>query len=239
MSKRKKRGEDSGVGGGSPGWMTTFSDLMTLLLTFFILMFSISNLDTEKFQSVASSFQSVLSGSGGESILSEQDSIVDFTEQYMENKELYDKVSDYLEEGELGENVSVSMNAKGVFVEMKDAILFEPGSASLKVEGVEVLKQLEDLINDFENELVVEGYTDDIPESSTRFPTNWELSTARAVSVVRYLIDEENVDPERLSAVGYGEHRPIVPNDSVENRASNRRVNILIIFDEESDGYGS
>ncbi len=144
-----------------------------------------------------------------------------------------------MDAGELGENVSVSMNAKGVFVEMKDAILFEPGSASLKVEGIDVLKQLEDLINDFDNELVVEGYTDDVPESSARFPTNWELSTARAVSVVRYLIDEENVDPERLSAVGYGEHRPMVPNDSVENRASNRRVNILIIFDEESDGYGS
>lgn len=238
MSRRKKRGEDGG-GGGSPGWMTTFSDLMTLLLTFFILMYSMSNLDTDKFKSVALSFQSILSGSAGESILSEQDSIIEFTEQYMENKELYDKVSDYLDAGELGENVSVSMNAKGVFVEMKDAILFEPGSASLKVEGIDVLKQLEDLINDFDNELVVEGYTDDVPESSARFPTNWELSTARAVSVVRYLIDEENVDPERLSAVGYGEHRPMVPNDSVENRASNRRVNILIIFDEESDGYGS
>lgn len=237
MSKRKKRGQ--GVEDGGAPWITTYSDLMSLLLTFFILLFSMSNLDTDKFQSVASSFQSVLLGSSGESILNDQDSILEFTEQYIGNKELYDKVSDYLEDGALGENVSVSMNAKGVFVEMKDAILFEPGSASLKPEGIEVLKQLEDLINDFDNELVVEGYTDDVPESSVRFPTNWELSTARAVSVVRYLIDEENVDPERLSAVGYGEHRPIVPNDSVENRASNRRVNILIIFDEESDGYGS
>lgn len=234
MSRPKRRGE-GGESGGGAAWITTYSDLMSLLLTFFILLYSMSSLNTDKFQSVASSFQSILSGSSGESILNEQESIIELTETYIENKELYDKVSNYLEEGSLGDNVSVSMNAKGVFVEMKEAILFEPGSASLKSEGIEVLKQLEDLINDFDNELVIEGYTDDVPESSARFPTNWELSTARAVSVVRHLIDEENIDPKRLSAVGYGEHRPIVPNDSVENRASNRRVNILIIFDEESD----
>ena len=82
---------------------------------------------------------------------------------------------------------------------------------------------------------MIEGYTDDVPMASGVYDTNWELSTARAVSVVRYLVEEENIDPNRLSAVGYGEYRPIVPNDSVENRAKNRRVNILIIFDEESD----
>lgn len=232
MSRRKKI-EESG-GGGAP-WMTTYSDLMSLLLTFFILLFSMSNLNADKFASVATSFQSILSGSVNQSIINDHDAIIEFTEGYLESQGLYNKVSDYLEAGNLGENVSVSMNAKGVFVEMNDAILFEPGSASLKPEGIDLLKELEDLINDFDNELVIEGYTDDVPMSSPRFPTNWELSTARAVSVVRHLVEVENVDPSRLSAVGYGEHRPIVPNDSVENRASNRRVNILIIFDEDSD----
>ena len=232
---RRKRDIESG-GGGGPAWMTTFSDLMSLLLTFFILLFSMSNISADKFDNMASSFQSVLSGSGGDSILEGKESIIELSHEYMKNKEMYDKVSDYLNRGELGSNVSVSMNTKGVFVEMKEAILFEPGSASLKPEGIEILQQLEGLINDFNNDLVIEGYTDDVPMSSPKFPTNWELSTARAVSVVRYLSEVENIDPERLSAVGYGEYRPIVPNDSVENRASNRRVNILIIFDEESDG---
>lgn len=232
MSRRKKQIES---GGGAPTWMITYSDLMSLLLTFFILLFSMSTISQDKFDSVASSFQSVLSSSTSESILNDQESILQFSQEYMQNKGLYNKVSEYLNDEELGNNVSVSMNAKGVFVEMKDAILFEPGSASLKAEGIEVLKQLEGLINDFSNELVIEGYTDDVPMSSPRFPTNWELSTARAVSVVRHLTEVENVDPERLSAVGYGEYRPIVANDSVENRTSNRRVNILIIFDEESD----
>ena len=232
MSRRQKQTESSG---GSPAWMTTFSDLMSLLLTFFILLFSMSTISPDKFNNVATSFQSVLTGSTSTSIINDDQSMAEFTEEMMKNRGLYNKVSEYLEHGDLGNNVSVSMNAKGVFVEMKDAILFEPGSASLKPEGIDVLKQLEGLINDFNNELVIEGYTDDVPMSSPRFPTNWELSTARAVSVVRYLTEVENVDPERLSAVGYGEYRPIVPNDSVENRTSNRRVNILIIFDEESD----
>lgn len=234
MSRRKRNAESGG--GGGPAWMTTFSDLMSLLLTFFILLFSMSSISADKFDNIASSFQSVLSGSGGDSILEGKESIIELSQEYMKNKEMYDKVSNYLDHGELGSNVSVNMNAKGVFVEMKEAILFEPGSASLKPEGIEVLQQLEGLINDFNNDLVIEGYTDDVPMSSPRFPTNWELSTARAVSVVRYLSEVEDVDPERLSAVGYGEYRPMVPNDSVENRANNRRVNILIIFDEESDG---
>ncbi|MDR7869591.1 MAG: flagellar motor protein MotB [Tissierellaceae bacterium] len=234
MSRRRRR-QTENSGGGGPAWITTFSDLMSLLLTFFILLFSMSSISADKFDNVATSFQSVLSGSNNNSILNNQDTIVEFSEELMRNEQMYNKVSEYLENENLGSNVSVSMNTKGVFVEMKDAILFEPGSASLKPEGIEVLKQLKGLINDFDNELVIEGYTDDVPMSSPRYPTNWELSTARAVSVVRHLAEVENIDPKRLSAVGYGEYSPIVPNDSIENRASNRRVNILIIFDEESD----
>lgn len=234
MSRRRRRKNNDG-GGGSPVWMITFSDLMSLLLTFFVLLFSMSNISADKFDNVAASFQSVLSGSNSESILDGHDGILELSEVLTRNEEMYKKVSEYVGNESLGSNVSVSMNRKGVFVELKEAILFEPGRADLKAEGIEVLQQLKGLINEFDNEIMIEGYTDDVPMSSARYPTNWELSTARAVSVVRYLIDVENIDPERLSAVGYGEYRPIVANDSLENRASNRRVNILIIFDEESD----
>lgn len=238
MSRRKKPAESGG--GGAPGWMTTFSDLMSLLLTFFILLFSMSSVSPEKFSSAASSIQSVFSGSsGGSTILDGSDVLENIAQQYIENKDIYDTVSDYLESQELGSDVSVSMDSKGVFVEMKEAILFEPGSADLKDEGIEVLNKLKGLINEFRNDLVIEGHTDDVPSKSGRFPTNWELSTARAVSVVRYMAEVEGIDPTRLSAIGYGEYRPMVPNNSSENRAINRRVNILIIFDEESDSNGS
>lgn len=234
MSKRRRRKAEVQSESSAP-WLTTFSDLMSLLLTFFVLLFSMSNINAEKFGNVFTSVQSVLSGSANTSILNDEDAIIEFSQEYMQNRDLYGKVHEFVKSQELGEDVSVSMNTKGVYVELQDAILFEPGSAELKPEGIEVLKKLENLINEFDNELVIEGYTDDVPMSSPRYPSNWELSTARAVSVVRYLSEVEDVDPRRLSAVGYGEYRPIVPNDSPENRAQNRRVTILIIFDEGSD----
>ncbi|MGI6383466.1 MAG: flagellar motor protein MotB [Tissierellaceae bacterium] len=221
--------------GGAPKWMVTYSDMMSLLLTFFILLFSMSTISSDKFDNIMSSFQNILSGSKSDSILYDGDNLIDLHEELIQTEEMYDKVSDYLEDQDLGSDVSVSMDSKGIFVEMKDAILFESGRAELKPEGIEVLKKLEGLISDFDNELVIEGHTDNVPMTSGRFPSNWELSTARAVTVVRYLSESLDIDPGRLSAVGYGEYRPIKPNDTAENRAANRRVNILIIFNEESE----
>lgn len=234
MSRRDLRRNNENEG-GAPKWMVTYSDMMSLLLTFFILLFSMSTISSDKFDNIMSSFQSILSGSKSDSILYDGDNLIDLHEELIQTEEMYDKVSDYLEDQDLGSDVSVSMDSKGIFVEMKDAILFESGRAELKPEGIEVLKKLEGLISDFDNELVIEGHTDNVPMTSGRFPSNWELSTARAVTVVRYLSESLDIDPGRLSAVGYGEYRPIKPNDTAENRAANRRVNILIIFNEESD----
>ncbi len=234
MSRRDLRRNNENEG-GAPKWMVTYSDMMSLLLTFFILLFSMSTISSDKFDNLMSSFQNILSGSKSDSILYDGDNLIDLHEELIQTEEMYDKVSDYLEDQDLGSDVSVSMDSKGIFVEMKDAILFESGRAELKPEGIEVLKKLEGLISDFDNELVIEGHTDNVPMTSGRFPSNWELSTARAVTVVRYLSESLDIDPGRLSAVGYGEYRPIKPNDTAENRAANRRVNILIIFNEESD----
>jgi chemotaxis protein MotB len=234
MSRRDLRRNNENEG-GAPKWMVTYSDMMSLLLTFFILLFSMSTISSDKFDNIMSSFQNILSGSKSDSILYDGDNLIDLHEELIQTEEMYDKVSDYLEDQDLGSDVSVSMDSKGIFVEMKDAILFESGRAELKPEGIEVLKKLEGLISDFDNELVIEGHTDNVPMTSGRFPSNWELSTARAVTVVRYLSESLDIDPGRLSAVGYGEYRPIKPNDTAENRAANRRVNILIIFNEESE----
>jgi len=248
MSRRRSTKKESG-GGGSPGWMTTFSDLMSLLLTFFILLYSMSNVDAQKFQNVTNSLQLALTGYGGESILEgdvlEHVSPIDESNLSNENTiseeippeviEMYDKVSIYLEENELDANVTVRMNTQGVFVNIKEAILFDSGSAKIKESGLEVLKRLEGLINDFDNDIVIEGHTDNVVMSTALYPSNWELSTARSVSVVRYLSEVEMIDPSRLSARGYGEYSPIAPNDTPANRAINRRVNMFIVFDKEGD----
>lgn len=249
MDRRYRR---RGKNGGSPGWMVTYSDLMSLLLTFFVLLYSMSTLDAEKFKEISRSLQTILSGIGGPEILegykSEDpiSSIVDIennTDEAIDRTSIsdgllfmYDRVMDYVSEKGLDAKVSVSMNKRGVFVDIKEAILFESGSAELKDGGIEVLKKLEGLINDFNNDIVIEGHTDNVPINNALYPSNWELSTARAVKVLRYLSEVARVEPERLSAIGYGEYRPIVPNDSDINRANNRRVNILIVFDEESGG---
>lgn len=245
---RKRFKNKENKSSGSASWMTTFSDLMSLLLTFFILLYSMSTIDLEKFKSISYSLQSILTGLGEPTIIEGQDSKepIFFYEDNDDDdssnitmKEeilvMYDKVQDYIANEELDAKVSVSMNKRGVFVDIKEAILFPSGSAEIKESGLRVLKQLEGLINDFNNDIVIEGHTDDVPIRSILYPSNWELSTARAVSVVRYLSEVEKVNPKRLSAIGYGEYRPIVPNDNNENRGINRRVNILIIFDEESD----
>jgi chemotaxis protein MotB len=247
----RKKLEKNDEKGGSPPWLTTYSDLMSLLLTFFILLYSMSNIDAQKFKNIAYSLQIALSGGGSEYIFDQDgldDSVLPPTSEEGEDiiddepilnepispaiVEMYNKVSEYLVENNLGADVSVRMQSEGVFVEIKDAILFEPGSAELKESGIELLDKLEGLLKDFDNKIVVEGHTDNVPSRTYLYPTNWELSTARAVSVLRYLTEQKGIDPKRLSARGYGEYSPIAPNDTPENRTKNRRVNLLIVFEE-------
>lgn len=240
--KDKDKGKDK-----APTWITTFSDLMSLLLTFFILLYSMSTVDAEKFKQMSISLQGVLSNLGHTSIVEPvvddngpDDEILDFddidnlTDIDEKILAMYDMVSEYVSEEGLDAKVSVDMDKRGVFVDIKEAILFDSGSARIKESGHEVLKKIEGLVNNFDNDLVIEGHTDNVPSTTELYPSNWELSTARAVSVLRYLSEEESVEPRRLTATGYGEHSPIESNDTRENRAANRRVNILIIFDEES-----
>ncbi|WP_193708267.1 flagellar motor protein MotB [Alkalibaculum sporogenes] len=247
MSRRKLVKKESNSSGS--GWITTYSDLMSLLLTFFILLYSMSTIDTVKFKNISESIQAVLMGVGQPAVMEGQQNdqpipiddektisdIIDSTTIKEEILVMYEKVKEYIMNEGLEANISVTVNRRGVYVDIKDTILFESGSAEIKVSGLAVLKRLEGLVNDFDNDIVIEGHTDDVPINRILYPSNWELSTARAVSVVRYLSEVEQVDPKRLSAVGYSEYRPIAPNDSVGNRAINRRVNILIIFDEESE----
>lgn len=247
MTRRRNKREKKS--GGSAPWITTFSDIMSLLLTFFILLYSMSNLDAQKFQEMTKSLQGVLSGLGYTEILEGQDStmelptegeisaddILETSSLKDEIKEVYEKVINYVEAEGLDADVTVNYNKRGIFVDIKEAILFDSASPNIKASGLEVLKKIEGILKEFENEIVIEGHTDDVPMQSPLYPSNWELSTARSVSVARYLSETGNIPPNRLSAVGYGEYKPIVPNTSEENRAINRRVNILIIFDEESD----
>lgn len=146
-------------------------------------------------------------------------------------KEVQGEMGKVIEEEKLGDDVKQEITEEGLkitFLEKGEKALFESGKAQIRQEAKEVLTKLYGVLDKIENEIVVEGHTDNVPISTIEFKSNWELSTARATSVVRYLIEEKKISPARISAIGYGEYRPIGSNDTQEGRAQNRRVVFLV-----------
>ncbi|MBC9824479.1 flagellar motor protein MotB [Carnobacterium inhibens] len=234
MARRRKKKEIKNNSSSGGGWMTTFSDLMSLLLTFFILLYSMSSVSAEKFEAAAKSMQSAFGG--GESMI-EGSTVVD-TETSEETIDpelvkMYNEVVAFLEMKEMTSQASVEYDQDGIYVNIQESILFGSGSAIIADSGKNTLNDLGELIQQFDNAVVIEGYTDNVPMNNNNFSSNWELSTGRALSVLRYLSEERNVDPTRLAAKGYGEYHPIVPNDSESNKAKNRRVNIVLVYDRQ------
>ncbi|QAR32386.1 flagellar motor protein MotB [Geovibrio thiophilus] len=220
---------------GSPKWMTTFTDMNMLLLTFFVLLVSMSTLDKKKILESLGSFQGssgLLSGSRNE--VSAQNimtriNVIDQTGS--SNAQTAETLRDYVKSANLSDVVSVIETKKGVSIRVLDSLLFAPGSADVQGEAIPFLRKVGTVIVDSPYYTHVEGHTDDTPSRSARFPSNWELSTARSVSVVRFLITE-GVNPQSLSAGGFGEFHPLLPNITDENRARNRRVEINLVSPE-------
>lgn len=241
---------------GAPAWMVTFSDLVTLLLVFFVLLYSFSVIDKMKFQQFIASFQ----GSGilekgpepldGPPEPPKQDQLLDDTtldnateledigkmdiqelqELAMDNPlvEVYLAVISYLETNQLQDTVEVRFEKRGIALEIKDRILFDSGSAYLKPNARKVLNSLAPLLKDLSYMISVEGHTDDRPIHTSQFPSNWELSVARALSVVKFFIEDFKLDPQKFAVVGLGEYHPVVPNNSPGNWQLNRRVIIVV-----------
>ncbi|WP_125152181.1 flagellar motor protein MotB [Clostridium rectalis] len=243
MARRKKNNGDGGSTGNE--WLQTYADTVTLLLTFFVLLYSFSSVDAQKFKQVASAFQSVLMGQSG-------DTIFDFNMKNGEvplvgetvkmgpasggrENELYDKVREAVDKNQLQGAVKIKNDSKGVILELKDSILFETAEANIKEDSKPILEKLYKLIGTFPNNIVVEGHTDNVPIKNYKYDSNWELSTARAVNVLRYFVETKKQNPSRFTAAGYGEFKPLYPNDTNEHKARNRRVNILIVSLEKEN----
>lgn len=251
MARRKKKKKVDSGGGGD--WLTTYSDLMSLLLTFFILLFSMSNVSDEKFSQASASLQGALVGemSGGsildENGISPQDTgsgnadEVDTGAQANENSiplqvtRMYEEAIKIIEGEGIGDQISVSSDQDGVYLDIQESILFDSGHATISDIGKDTLDSLIDLLTLSENDIIVEGFTDNIPIRNASYDSNWELSADRAMGVVRYLAEMRNVDPARLSGRGYGEFNPVVANDTPANRAKNRRVNIVLVYSPEDE----
>jgi len=225
---------------GSNDWLLTYSDLMTLVLVFFVLLYSFSQIDVIKFRQFITSFQGqgiLNTGTAPlEEVQPENTSKSQLEEQIAEEinaqreslKEIYEMTVQYLEKHGLSDQVEVRYRQRGIALDIKERILFDSGKAILKPEARELLDRLSGLFAKLPNQVSVEGHTDNRPIHTIQYPTNWELSVDRAVKVVRYLTEERGLDPHKFVAVGFGEYQPVLPNTSPENQAQNRRVVLVI-----------
>ena len=221
---------------GSPAWMATFSDMTTLLLTFFILLISMATFDPVKIANLMDSLQ------GAFGIMETFPTIpihpiVDIPkktgDEQKKKQSLKDaeKIKTVIQNKKLDEAVKVEVTEKGIAIMLRDPVGFASGSADLKDQGKDILKDISDVIkNNSDLKVRVEGHTDDVPIHSNRYRSNWELSSARSLSVVQLLSGQTGIQPQNMSAVGYGEYRPIVPNNSPESRAKNRRIQIFVDY---------
>lgn len=236
---------------GAPKWMVTYSDMVTLILVFFILLFSFSQVDLVKFEAVSESFRNRVifdfypspvpmeypsestTHQIKEETISGKEKDIGANENEKDSlTELMNNVETFLNAHDLNDVVSANRTERGVVLVLQERVLFDSGKADILDSGKPFLNEIGTLLMEIPNHVKVEGHTDSRPISNYRYPSNWELSGARAGSVIRYLIDQHGFDESRFSIAGYGDTRPLVPNNSVENWQQNRRVEIVIL--EES-----
>lgn len=252
MSKHKVKVEKD----GAERYLLTYADLMNLLLIFFIVLYSMSQVDSQKFQQLSTSLRSVFGeympggtigqqGSGTSLLpLNPSDSpLPSPLPQKVEQQrmgEVKDEVSKLIEAQHLNGDVTVNLEERGVVVSITAKLLFKSGSADIERDSIPVIENIGKMLLSLPgNHIRVEGHTDTDPIRTSFFPSNWELSSARATNVLRLLVEKSGINPTVISAVGYGEYRPKFPNDSEEHKAANRRVDIVLvssIYDKSEAG---
>lgn len=189
-----------------------------------------SNVDVQKFQAILSAFRGSLGVLDGGMSLSGDIGLQSASELAIEQLyHLEQELKEFIVEQGFEGSVQLQMEERGLIIRFADQIFFDLGKADLKPEAVNILNQLGPMLNKLPNPIRIEGHTDNLPINTIQFPSNWELSTYRATSVIRYLIEHLDLDPDKLSAAGYGEYRPVVDNTNDKNRALNRRVDIIIM----------
>lgn len=247
--KRKKKHEDH----VDESWLIPYADVLTLLLALFIVLFAASEVDSQKFKEIAESFNNELQGGTG--ILDEEAAIeimtdtskiskLDEKEPPKEEKteaqlareqdmkelgELQEKIEVYIKDKGLSTKLETTLTGKGLVLKIKEGVLYPSGSADMNEVSRTIAVEISNLlVTDPPRNIFIDGHTDNIPANSEEFPSNWELSAARAINFMKILLENKQLDPKVFSATGYGEYHPVTSNDTPEGRAENRRVEVLI-----------
>ena len=215
--------------------MITYSDMVTLLLTFFVLLISMSDVNKIKFVKAVGSLRGALG------ILEATDYEDIYPIELMQTSTLFDErvqrvyeqIESRVQDLNINQDIQVVKDRGAVVLRLNNSILFDTGSNKLKPEAHSVLREIAELIRPLQLDLRIEGHTDDTPVYRANY-SNWDLSVSRALSVLKFFTKEQLLSLDRLSAAGYGSQRAIVPNDSPQNRAKNRRVDLYL---EQGDDY--
>ncbi len=213
--------EDEGM--ADSGWLATYADMMTLLLTFFVMLLALAAPESEKYLEALSE---VGSSMGGKSIADTR------AEKAKQKKAMKKKIETIIQDNNLHNDVDVTSDSRGIVLYSRGDFFFKPGSIEILPDTKLFLNRIAKILLESENTILIEGHTDDVPMHTAMFPSNWELSTGRAASVARYFIEEHKMHPARFIVSGYAEYKPrfmVTP----ENRAKNRRVEIIIMDSEK------
>ncbi|MDO3661185.1 flagellar motor protein MotS [Bacillus sp. C28GYM-DRY-1] len=214
----------------SSSWMVTFSDLITLILVFFILLFSMSQIDLQKFKAAVDSIQKEGSGLQPDqtSIEKKDTSPAGAKKQEDQQDQLLKKVNTYIKDNHLKAQMTAKRDERGVVLVLQEAALFDSGEAKVLKNAETLLHQIAVFLQAIPNDIQVEGHTDSRNISTYRYPSNWELSAARASGVIQYFTSKEKLPSKRFIAVGYADTKPVKDNKTNEHMKENRRVEIVI-----------
>jgi chemotaxis protein MotB len=236
--RRKKEDEHENL----ERWLITYSDLITLLLAFFIMMYTFSKQDAQKYQEVSERLRAIFTGGvgilkTGASVNSKSVITLPPTVSAGKDveKQLEKEVQSMADSVDPEHRISVFRDERGIVIRIMDRAFFDEGNAHLKETAKQALSKIVPIIESSDSPIRVEGHTDNVPIKTSEFGSNWELSVRRATEVVRHLIEKHEFPPERISASGYAEYRPVAPNDTAQNRALNRRIEIILLQPSAAD----
>lgn len=252
MSRNRHGGHPPHEEHADETWLVPYSDVLTLLLALFIVLFASAQVDQKKFDMLAESFSNAFRGNvsmfdstrtppapteGVPQTMTQVPSYMSATSnatgyqqetaQLVEAKRMLEK---YIDENGLSGSLGTALTDDGLLIRIKDSALFNSGSAELLPSSRAFAGTVANMLAALPQRVVVSGHTDNVPINTAEFPTNWDLSSKRAVNFMKYLLAANpSLKPERFSAVGHGEYRPVAPNNTPEGRAQNRRVDVLIV----------
>ncbi|MGJ9457652.1 flagellar motor protein MotB [Oceanobacillus sp. CF4.6] len=247
--RRRKKIRQSHI---DESWLLPYSDLLTLLVALFIVLFAMSDINVQKYEELSSVFRSEFSSSGSGILEENNDPVAPPVEEQEEKEDEKEKeandsngkadgeilrleklqsmIQNYINENNLTDKLATDLTDEGLLITIVNDIFFDSGSAEVKTESHEVARDVSNLLyTEPPHQIVISGHADDVPIGTSEYSSNWELSVTRALNFMSLVLENEKLDPTLFSAKGFGEHKPIVENTSDENRAKNRRVEVLIL----------